>query len=234
MNWTLLTLIVATLSLIAAAVLPFAQKKYEENKAEFSFRMYIGEQLGYLFRLATYDKIDYIKPTISDDFSKGTVTFPELARRIRGDFREHQNSTEPRILFHFINNLQKYCHHIYQIRHCITKIDTVKLKENILANGEKLSKPELKKLYALLGVIDNFSVISLFHDRFANLKSVQRDFRNDIWIGIKVHTELLNQQDQLVSDMKEIRDNESSLTELVGITGAMCNTVSSYYSKPGK
>lgn len=100
-NWNLLTLIVAILTLIAAVVLPFLQKKYEERKAKFSFRMYIKEQLGYLFNLVTYDKIEYIKPTISDNINKEAITFPELARRVRDDFKEHQNSLQPRVFISF-------------------------------------------------------------------------------------------------------------------------------------
>jgi len=234
MNWNLLTLIIASLSLIAAVILPFAQKKYEESKARFSFRMYIKEKVGYLFNLVTYDKIEYIKPTISDNILKELVTFSQLARRIRDDFKEYQNSLQPRLLFHFISNLQKYCHHIYQIRYNISKIDTSKLKENILANGEKLSKRELKNVYGLLMVIDNFSSISLFHDKFGHLKSVQRDFKDNVWVGLKLHKELLTQQQQLISDIKEICDNERSLNELIGITGALYNTIVHYYDKPGK
>lgn len=232
-NWNLLTLIVAVLTLIAAVILPFLQKKYEERRAKFNFRLYIKEQLGYLFNLVTYDKIDYVKPTISDNINKEEITFVEIARRNRDDFKEHQNSLQPRILFHFISNLQRYCHHIYQIRHCISKIDTAKLKENILANGEKLSKEELKKVYGLIVVIDNFSSISLFHDRFGHIKSVQREIKNNIWVGLKLDKDFLNNQQLLVQDIKEICDNESSLNELLGITGALYNTISSYYQQPG-
>jgi hypothetical protein len=234
MNWNLLTLIIATLSLIAAVILPFAQKKYEESKSKFSFRIYIKEPLGYLFNLVTYDKIDYISPTISDNFTKEAVTFPELAMRIRDDFKVHQNSLQPRIVFHFINNLQKYCYHVYQIRYRITKIDISKLKENILANGEKLSKQELKNVYGLLVVVENFGSISLFHDRFDHLRSVQREFRDNVWVGIKVHQGLLTQQQQLLNDIKEVCDNERSLNELLNITGAIYNTIVGYYGKPGE
>ncbi len=228
-NWNLLTLIVAMLSLIAAAILPFAQKKYEEKRAKFNFKLYTKEQLGYLFNLVTYDKIDYMKPTISDNPTKEGITFVEMARRVRDDFKTHQNSIQPRILFHFIMNLQKYCHHIYQIRHCIAKIDTAKLKENILANGEKLSKAELKKVYGLLVVVDNFSSISLFHDRFGHLSSVQRETKNNIWVGFKLDKDFLSKQQLLLEDIKEICNNESSLNELLGITAALYNNVSSYY-----
>ncbi|MGN6530485.1 MAG: hypothetical protein ACTHK0_01870 [Ginsengibacter sp.] len=234
MNWNLLTLIIATLSLIAAAILPFAQKKYEESKAKFSFRMYIKEKLGYLFNLVTYDKIEYIKPTISDNIEKEPVTFPEFVKRVRDDFKEYQNSLQPLLLFHFINNLQKYCHHIYQIRYSISKIDTTKLKENILVNGEKLSKRELRNVYGLLMVLDNFSSISLFHDRFGNLKSVQRDFKDNVWVGLKIHKELLNQQQQLINDIKEVCDHERNLSELIGVSIALFNMTVKYYDKPGK
>lgn len=140
----------------------------------------------------------------------------------------------PEFLFHFINNLQKYCHHIYQIRYAITKIDTKNLKENILANGEKLSKDELKKVYGLIVVVDNFSSITLFHDRFGNMKSIQREIKNNVWVGIKLDKDFLNNQQLLVHDMKGICDNESSLNELIGVTGALYNTVASYYGQPGK
>jgi hypothetical protein len=231
-NWNLLTLIVAILTLIASVILPFLQKMYEERRAQFNFRMYIKEQFSYLYSLATYNKIDYIKPTISDHINKEAITFPEMTRRIRDDYKEHQNSVQPRIIFHFISNLQKYCHHIYQIRYSITKIDTRNLKEKIVGNGEKLSKRELKKLYGIILIADNFNSISLFHDRFGNVKSVEREIKNDIWVGVKQGKDLLNNQQLLLQDIKEVTNNESSLNELIGISGGLYNDLSSYYLTP--
>lgn len=234
-NWNLLTLIVAVLSLIAAAILPFAQKKYEESKAKFNFRIYVKHQLAYLFNLATYDKIDYIKPANNLEVIKLPVTFRELTKYIRDDFTAFAISQEPILLFQYTLNLQKYCHHIYQIRYCLTQIDTKGLKRDILQHGEKLSQQELKKLHGLLSILDNFSSISLFHDKFENLQSVQRQTSNNIWIGLKVDNILIEKQNQiLLSDRTQIRSYENSLHELIGISAALLNQMESYFDKPGK
>jgi hypothetical protein len=233
-NWNLLTLVVAILTLITAAILPFAQKKYEERKAKTSFRLYLKEQLGYLFSLITYDKIEYSKPTISDNFSKEPIILVEFAKRLKSDFSEQQNSLQPRVLFHFLNNLQKYCFHLYQIGLAISKIDMSRLRENILANGEKLEEEELKKTYGLLLAGDSFSSIYAYHDRFEQLNAVQRHIVDGKWVGMKIDNKLLDQQQLLVDDIKVVCDNEVSLGELFAVTAAIYNQVVKYYGEPGK
>lgn len=45
-DWEPYVLIVATLSLLAAVIIPFAQKWYEEYRTKRSFQFYFKKQLG--------------------------------------------------------------------------------------------------------------------------------------------------------------------------------------------
>ena len=46
-DWEPFVLIVATLSLLAAVIIPFAQKWYEQYRTKRSFQFYFKKQLGW-------------------------------------------------------------------------------------------------------------------------------------------------------------------------------------------
>lgn len=229
-NWNLLTLIIAILTLIAAVIIPFAQKKYEENKTIFNFKLYIKSQFGYIFNQATYDKYEYFQLSIKDDVAKMNLTLKEFARKINEDFKAHQNSVQPRIIFHFILNLQNFCYGLNSIRLTIAEVDIDKIKDNTLSSGEKLSSKELNSIYGLMMVLQSFQSISHFHDRFGDLKSIKRNYKGENWVGLKLEGDFLSKQNLLAEDMKDICNLEGSLIELLKVSVLLSEQLSKYYS----
>lgn len=153
--------------------------------------MYLKKYIGVLNNALTYDQIEYTKPSIKDNPEKLSLTFKEYILVFEKDFKEHQNTLQFRIAFFTVFNLQNLLFHIYKIHQIINQINTDKLYEHTLAYGNSLTKGELKRIYGLLLVMEHYSSITSFHDKFGNLKSIQRIIDNKQWIGLKVEKMVL-------------------------------------------
>src|ERR1043166_4447543 len=149
-DWEPYVLIVATLSLVAAVIIPFVQKWYEEYRTKRSFQLYFKKQLGLVLNLLTSQKLEYVKPSIKDAPVKEFLAPSEFTKRLETDFKEHKEAIQPKIIFTLLTNLQKLMHFAFQLRHSLNKIDFDKLTERTLEHGKELSKEELKKAYGII------------------------------------------------------------------------------------
>jgi len=217
LNWEPWVLLVAVLTLIASVVIPFAQKKYEEYRAKRNFQYYLKKQIGLVLNLLTTQKIEYIEPSVKNDPKKQFLAVGDFIAKLKSDFIEHKNSVQPRIIFMLLMNVQKLCHFSYQLRHNISNINLQAITEKTLENGKELSRKELNKIYELILVYESYLTISLFHDRFSEIKSIKRKLEKNIWIGVTVEKDLLNNQSRLNEDLLVLNDNERSLEELENI-----------------
>lgn len=216
-DWEPYVLIVATLSLIAAVVIPFAQKKYEEYRTKRSFQFYFKKQLGIVLNLLTSEKIEYLKPSIKDNPEKEFLHPSEFTRKLEADFKLHKEAVQPKTIFMLLMNLQKLMLYSFQLRYALSKIDFEKLTERTLENGKELSKKELQKAYGIILIYESFISISLFHDRFGDLKSIKRDIRDNIWIGLKLEKDFLEKQSVLNDDLQYINNHEQSIFEITAM-----------------
>lgn len=215
--WEPWVLFVAILTLIASVIIPFAQKKYEEFRAKRNFQYYLKKQIGLVLNHVTISKIEYIEPSVRNEPKKEYLLIKDFIVKIKNDFSEHKNTVQPRVIFVMLMNIQKMCLFAYQARKTISNIDLQNITERTLEFGKELSKKELDKIYGLILIYESFQSVSLFHDRFAELKAITRLIEENEWMGLKVEKELLNSQTQLNEDLLLLNDNERSLEELSNI-----------------
>lgn len=213
-NWEPYVLIVATLSLIAAVVIPFAQKRYEEYRTKRSFKFYFKKQLGIILNLLTDEKIEYITPSVKDNPEKEFLSPTAFSRKLESDFKEHRESVQPRTIFMLILNLQQFLQFCFRLRYSLTNIDFDKLTERTLEHGKELSKAELEKAYGIVLIYESFISISLFHDRFDDMKTIKREIREKVWVGLKIEKDLLQNQTLLNQDLLHLNNNEQSVFEI--------------------
>ena len=216
-DWNPWILLVATLSLIAAVMLPFAQKRYEEFRTKRNFQYYLKKQIGLVLNILTTQKLEYIEPSVKNDPKKELFFIKDYILKLKSDFKEHKNSVQPRVIFMLLMNIQKLYHFSYQLRHVISGIDLKNITEKTLEHGRELSKEELNKIYGLVLIYESFVGISTFHDNFDKTQSIKREFKDNIWVGLKVENSLLSNQSVLNDDLLIINDNENSLYELQNI-----------------
>ncbi len=216
-NWEPWILLIATMSLLAAVILPFAQKRYEEYRTKRNFQYYLKKQIGLILNLLTTEKIEYTEPSVKNDPKKELLYFIDYILKIKSDFKEHKNTVQPRVIFMMLMNIQKLCHFSYQLRHIISSIDLKNITEKTLEHGRELSKEELNKIYGLILIYESFVGISTFHDNFDKTKSIKREFKDNVWVGLKVENSFLSNQSVLNEDLLIINDNEYSLEELQNI-----------------
>lgn len=216
-DWNGWLLLVAVLALVASVIIPFAQKKYEEFRAKRNFQYYLKKQIGLILNLLTSEKLEYHEPSVKNEPKKKTLIINDFIEELQKDFKEHRNTVQPRIIFMLLMNVQKLCHFAYQLRRIISTIDLQSITDKTLEHGKELSKKELNKIYGLILICESYMGISLFHDRFDSIKSINRDFENDIWIGLKVEKDLLTNQGRLNEDLLILNDNDNSLKELSDI-----------------
>ena len=216
-NWEPWVLLIATLSLIAAVLIPFFQKRYEEFRTKRNFQYYLKKQVGLILNLLTTEKLEYIEPSVKNEPKKELLYIKDYILKIKSDFKEHKNTVQPRVIFMLLMNIQKLCHFSYQLRHIISGIDLKNITEKTLEHGKELSKEELNKIYGLILIYESFVGISTFHDNFEKTKSIKREYKDNIWVGIQVENSLLSNQSVLNEDLLIINDNENSLEELQNI-----------------
>jgi hypothetical protein len=222
-------LIMAALSLIAAVIIPFAQKKYEEIRTKRSFQFYFRKQLGLILNLLESEQIEYIKPGIKDAPEKEFIAPVEFSRRLELDVQQHKEAGQPKTIFVLLMNLQKMMHFSYKLRLAISHINFEKLTERTLEHGRELSKKELQKTYGILLIYESFVSISMFHEKFGEMKSIKRDIEGDFWRGLKLEKDFLEKQTVLNDDLQHLNNNEKSIIEITEMIRVVDKKTKEYF-----
>ncbi|MGV3597463.1 MAG: hypothetical protein ACO1PI_06300 [Bacteroidota bacterium] len=235
-DWEPWVLLIAVLTLIASVIIPFAQKKYEEYRAKRNFQYYLKKQIGLVLNFLISEKIEYTEPSVKNEPTKKSLYIKDFVINLKKDLEIHKNSVQPRIIFMLLMNVQNLCHYIYQMRQIISTIGLQNITEKTLEHGKELSKSELSKIYGLILVYEGFLSISMFHDKFGEVKSIKRNIKNNIWTGLLVEKDLLQNQGRLNEDLLILNDNENSLIELGNIILIINQETKKYfdYDKPQK
>ncbi len=228
-DWNKWLTLIATLALFVAILIPLIQKKYEERKAKTSFQMYLKKYFGILFNILTYDKIEYTKPSAKDSPEKLQLSFGDYINKFEIDLKENRNTVQFRVAFSIIFNLQNLLFVIHRIQLAIKQTDTNKLYEQTLEYGNSLTKKELNKIYAILLLMEHFTSVTSFHDRFGSMKSIQRENNEEVWIGLKVDQKLLKNQQLILEDFQHLNNDESSIHEIVNISKLLLQEVKIFY-----
>ncbi len=216
-DWNGWILLVAVLALMASVIIPFAQKKHEEFRAKRNFQYYLKKQIGLVLNLLTSERLEYHEPSVKNNPQKDYLLIKEFISTLQTDFEEHKNTVQPRVIFMLLMNVQKLSHFAYQLRQIISTMDLQGITDKTLEHGKELSKEELNKIYGLTLVYESFLSISLFHDKFGEIKSIKRHIENGIWKGLTIEKDLLTNQNRLNEDLLILNDNENSLKELSDI-----------------
>ena len=228
-NWEPWVLVVATFTLIASVIIPFAQKKYEEFRTKRNFQYYLKKQIGLVLNLLTTVKLEYIEPSVKNEPQKDSLLIKDFIIKLKSDFKEHKNSVQPRVIFMLLMNIQKLCQFSYNLRLNISTINLQTITEKTLEHGKELSKTELNTIYGLILIYESYLSISLFHDKFGEIQSIKRVIEKDIWIGLAVEKDLLTNQTRLNDDLLVINDNENSLEELQNIVLVVNQETKKYF-----
>lgn len=229
-DWESWTLLVAVLALIASVIIPFAQKKYEEYRTKRNFQFYLKKQIGLVLNLLTTVKLEYIQPSVRNDPKKELLLIKEYIQKLKSDFVEHKNSNQPRVIFTLLMNIQKFCQFSYNLRLTISTINSQTITEKTLEHGKELSKRELSNIYGLILIYESYISISQYHDKFSNIKSIQRLMTDKAWIGLSVENDLIKNQEILNQDLLFINDNENSLEELQNIVLILNQETKKYFN----
>lgn len=207
-------LTIGVLTLIAAVVIPFLQKKYEEKRAKRSFKLYFKKQLGVILLNLISEKIEYVEPSNKENPRKELLNPTRFANQFKTDYNVHKNSIQPLVIFTLLMNFQRMLLYAHRLKYIISQVDFKSLTEQTLAHGSQLSKEELKTTYGLILVLENFQSILFFQDRFGEMKSVKRLFKNKIWIGLKLDNDFLEKQEVVREDFQYLISNEKSIFEI--------------------
>jgi hypothetical protein len=232
-DWNVWFLLIAVLSLIAAALIPFIQKKYEERKAKYGFHLYLKKRIGVIWNFLTYDKFEYKQPVSANSIDDLVLTFDNLLFRFEGDFQKNKNTTHPLFAFGILFNFQNLLFTVNRIHNALIEIDIPQLEEKTLEFGDKLSKKEHHKLTALFMLIQHYSSITSFHDKFGSLKSIKREMKNSKWTGLLVEQTVLQNQQLILNDLHFLKENEISVNEILNINKLLIQELKSYFDFDG-
>lgn len=228
-EWNFWFLLIAVLSLIAAVLIPFIQKKYEERKAKFGFHLYIKKHLGIVWNIFTYDKVGYKQPTSSTDMDDLELSFDMYILRFANDFTKNKNTIHPLFAFGILFNFQNMLLTISRIQLLLGEIDINHLEEKTLEFGDKLSKKEHLKLAGLFLLFEHYNSVTKFHDKFGDLKSIKREFRSGKWTGLIVEQTVLKNQELILNDLKYLTENEISINEIININKLLIQELKLYF-----
>jgi hypothetical protein len=228
-EWNFWFLLIAVLSLIAAVLIPFIQKKYEERKAKFGFHLYVKKHLGIVWNISTYDKVGYKQPASSNEMDDLELSFDIFILRFANDYVKNKNTIHPLFAFGILFNLQNMLFTISRIQQMLREIDIKHLGEKTLEFGDKLSKKEHLKLAGLFLLFQHYDSITKFHEKFGALKSIKREFKNGEWIGLIVEQSVLKNQKLILDDLKYLTENEISINEIININKLLIQELKLYF-----
>ncbi len=227
-DWNIYFLIVALLALIAAVVVPFLQKKYEEKKAKYGFHLYVKKRIGVLWNILTYDKLEY-KQFVNEDLIKLVIPYDEYISKFESDYKINKDTIHPLYAFGILFNLQNLLVIVNTVKSFLKTIDIKNLEEKTLEYGDKLSQKELNKLTALFILFQNYDSVVSFHDKFGTLKSIKRDIKDKQWIGLIVEKSVLNNQELILNDLRYLTENEFSMKEIIKINKLLIQELKLYF-----
>jgi hypothetical protein len=228
-DWNIWFLLIAVLTLISAVFIPYFHKKYEENKTKFGFHLYIKKKIGIVYNLLTYDQFSYKKIVDAENLDDLSLTFDDIIKTFEEDYSKNKQTIHPLYAFGILLNFQNILFTIYRIKIALKNINIENLDEKTLAFGDKLSKKEHHKLNAIFMLIEHYDAITTFHDKFVLLKSVQREFKENLWIGLKVENTVLKNQQIILEDLSFLRENEISINEILNINKLLIQEIKSYF-----
>lgn len=229
-DWNIWFLTVAVLSLIAAVIIPFAQKRYEESKSKYAFHLYVKKKFGLIFNMLTYDSYTYKHIKDSQNLDNLNLTFDQIIYRFEKDYNENKNTIHPLFAFGILLNFQNLLFTIKRIQYALNIINLKDIDEKSLEYGDKLSKKEHNKLSAILLLIEHYYSITSFHDKFSSLKSIKREINDNQWIGLKVEGSVLKEQNLIMEDLALLKENEISIEEILKINKLLIQELKSYFN----
>ena len=84
-------------------------------------------------------------------------------------------------------------------------------------------------MYGILLLMEHFNSMTQFHDRFANMKSIQRETKNGIWVGLKIDQNLLKNQQLVAEDLEHLSNDEMSIQEIFKISKLLIQELKRFY-----
>ncbi|PCJ86743.1 MAG: hypothetical protein COA57_05905 [Flavobacteriales bacterium] len=228
-DWNIWFLSVAVLSLIAAVLIPYAQRKYQESKSKYGFHLYIKKKIGVVWNLLTYDKLEYKQPISAETMDDLQLTFDKLINQFEKDYQKNKDTIHPLFAFGVLFNLRNLLFTVKRVQYALKDVDIKDLDEKTLAFGDKLSKKEHNKLTAVFMLIEHYFSITTFHDKFDSLLSIKREIKNSQWVGLRVDNTVLKNQDMIMNDLKYLRENEVNINEILNINKLLIQELKSYF-----
>ena len=119
--------------------------------------------------------------------------------------------------------------YVFQLRYSLTQIDFEKLTERTLEHGKELSKDELQKAYGIILIYESFISISMFHDRFGEMKTIKREIKEKVWVGLKLDKDILQNQALLNQDLLHLNNNERSIFEIAQMVRIVEDKTKEYF-----
>jgi len=228
MDWNVWFLVVAILSLIAALLVPFVQKKYEEKKSNYAFKLYIKKKYGIIFHLVTYESFSY-KYFQDNDLKNEELNLLKFIKKFEYDYKEFKNTIHPLYAFKILYNFQNLIFVTKRIQNNLQNIDLKDANEKSLQFGDKLSNEEHNKLSKILLISEHYNSITEYNDKFSSLKAIQREIKDNIWIGLKVNDSVLKQQKLILEDLTYLRKNELHIEEILHINKLLIQEIKIYF-----
>ena len=228
-NWEPYILLIATLTLIAAILIPFVQKKYDEYRTKRSFKMYFKNQIGFILNYLIIEKIECQESSINKTITKEKLELSEFLKRYENDFKHHKDAVQPEIILTLLINLQNFLLFSSHLRNIIEDVDFKDLMKLTLKHGNKLSKKELSNIYQLIAILDRFISIYLYHDRFGRMKSIKRLIQEGVWIGLDLDKDFIEKQDFLNDDLLFINEHETSIAEIAFVLRDVNQKIKEYF-----
>lgn len=220
---------VAVLSLIAAVAIPIFMRKYEEGKSKFAFTSYVKGQLGVAFNIMSYDTIEYKKYIIPSDIETVSMTFKELLLRCNKDFSNNKNTIHPAVAFNVLLNFNTLLLTAYKLSAVLKDIDVANINEKTLQYGDKLSKKEHSRLTALTLLIKHYNSIVMYHDVFDDFHSIKRVKKANLWIGVSVDKNTLNNQSVIMTDMSYLVEKQANFNEIINTNLLLIQEFEKYF-----
>lgn len=69
----------------------------------------------------------------------------------------------------------------------------------------------------------------MFHDRFGEMKTIKRDIKEKVWVGLKLDKDILQNQALLNQDLLHLNNNERSIFEIAQMVRIVEDKTKEYF-----
>lgn len=183
-------------------------------KEQTSLMMYLKKELIFAYKELTENTLEF-NDLKNDKLETNKIPFSEATILFQEQLEKHKNTIHPRDAFMILFNLQKIIFSAYKFYMITRTIDFRELDRQVLSQSPDLKSDQINAIQKILITMEHYGSIFRHNDKFGKIKSIKRVIENQFWTGFKLDNNILENQQQILDDLRFVKVNQDAVNEIV-------------------